>query len=46
MVALNYSDEQRRKSKRQKNLTNIIRLIETYPNLAGILPDSIHKLIE
>ena len=41
-----YSDEQRRKSKRQKDLTDIIRLIENYPYLAGILPDSIHKLIE
>ena len=32
-----YSDEQRRKSKRQKDLANIIRLIETYPNLVNLL---------
>ena len=41
-----YSDEQRRKSKRQKDLADIIRLIETYPNLADQLPDSIRKIIE
>jgi len=30
-----YSDEERRKSKRQKDLADIIRLIETYPSLSG-----------
>ena len=41
-----YSDEQRRKSKRQKDLADIIRLIETYPHLADQLPDSIRKIVE
>lgn len=41
-----YLDEQRRKSKRQKDLTDIIRLVEVYPYLISQLPDSIHKLIE
>ena len=36
-----YSDEQRRKSKRQKDLADIFRLIETYPNLKDLLPESI-----
>ena len=41
-----YSDEQRRKSKRQKDLADIYRLIEAYPYLAGQLPDSIRKIAE
>jgi hypothetical protein len=41
-----YSDEQRRKSKRQKDLADIIRLIEDYPYLLDQLPVSIRKLIE
>ncbi len=41
-----YSDEQRRKSKRQKDLADIFRLIETYPYLVSQLPDSIRKQIE
>lgn len=41
-----YSDEQRRKSKRQKDLADIIRLIETYPHLVDQLPDSIRKIVE
>ena len=41
-----YSDEQRRKSKRQKDLADIIRLIETYPYLVDQLPDSIRKIVE
>ena len=41
-----YSDKQRRQSKRQKDLADIIRLIESYPHLASQLPDSIQKLIE
>jgi hypothetical protein len=36
-----YSDEQRRKSKRQKDLADIFRLVETYPNLKDLLPDPI-----
>ena len=41
-----YSDEQRRKSKRQKDLADIIRLIETYPHLVDQLPDPIRKIVE
>lgn len=41
-----YQDETRRKSKRQKDLADIIRLIEEYPALMERLPDSIRKLIE
>ena len=41
-----YSDEQRRKSKRKKDLADIIRLIETYLHLADQLPDSIRKIVE
>jgi len=41
-----YSDEQRRKSKRQKELADIYRLIEAYPYLADQLPDSIRKIAE
>lgn len=35
-----YSDEQRRKSKRQKDLADIFRLVEAYPNLKNLLPES------
>jgi len=41
-----YSDEQRRKSKRQKDLADIIRLIETYPHLVNQLPDPMRKIVE
>ena len=41
-----YSDEQRRKSKRQKDLADIVRLIEVYPALADNLPDLIRKRID
>jgi hypothetical protein len=41
-----YSDEQRRKSKRQKDLADIMRLIEEYPSLSELLPESINKRIE
>ena len=41
-----YSDEQRRKSKRQKDLADIIRLIEVYPSLTELIPASIKKRIE
>jgi len=40
-----YSNQKRRKSKRQKNLADIFRLVEAYPNLHDLLPDSI-KLIK
>ena len=36
-----YSDEQRRKSKRQKDLADIFRLVESYPHLKDLLPDSL-----
>jgi len=41
-----YQDETRRKSKRQKDLADIIRLVEGYPALLEKLPDSIQKLVE
>jgi hypothetical protein len=41
-----YSDEQRRKSKRQKDLADIIRLIEVYPFLTDLIPASIKERIE
>lgn len=40
-----YSDEQRRRSKRQKDLTDIFRLVESYPHLEALLPEPI-KTIE
>lgn len=36
-----YSDDQRRKSKRQKDLADIFRLVEAYPHLMDLLPESI-----
>ena len=39
-----YLDEQRRKSKRQKDLADIFRLVETYPDLNDLLPESIKKI--
>ena len=41
-----YSDEQRRKSKRQKDLADIIRLTEVYPSLTDLIPASIKERIE
>jgi len=41
-----YSDKQRRKSKRQKDLADIIRLIEVYPSLTDLIPASIKERIE
>ena len=41
-----YSDEERRKSKRQKDLANIMRLIEAYPQLNNLLPENIMKIIK
>ena len=41
-----YSDEQRRKSKRQKDLADIVRLIEVYPSLIDLIPTSIKERIE
>ncbi len=39
-----YSDEARRKSKRQKDLADIIRMTEEYPDLTAQLPASIQAL--
>jgi hypothetical protein len=41
-----YSDETRRKSKRQKDLADIMRLIETYPELRIELPAEIATQLE
>ncbi|MFH1740827.1 MAG: hypothetical protein ABIH23_17610 [bacterium] len=41
-----YSDEERRKSKRQKDLADIIRLIESFPHLESELPNSLRRVIE
>jgi hypothetical protein len=41
-----YLDDQRRKSKRQKDLADIVRLIEIYPSLAELLPAAIKERIE
>ena len=41
-----YSDDQRRKSKRQKDLADISRLVEVYPSLIELLPASIRERIE
>lgn len=41
-----YSDEQRRKSKRQKDLADIVRLIEVNPSLTDLIPKSIKERIE
>lgn len=40
-----YSDEQRRMSKRQKDLADIFRLIETYPHLKDFLPETIKNIV-
>jgi len=41
-----YSDEQRRGSKRQKDLADIFRIIESYPNLKIELPESIKSKLD
>ena len=41
-----YSYEQRRKSKRQKDLADILRLVEAYPELIKMLPPHIRKAVE
>jgi hypothetical protein len=38
-----YTDETRRKSKRQKDLADIFRIIEKFPRLEGSLPQSIRE---
>jgi len=41
-----YSDEQRRGSKRQKDLADIMRIIESFPDLRKEIPESILKIID
>lgn len=41
-----YSDEQRRMSKRQKDLADILRLVETHPALKERLPANIHPFVD
>jgi hypothetical protein len=41
-----YMDQTRRKSKRQKDLADITRLVETHPDLLTHLPDSVRALME
>jgi hypothetical protein len=41
-----YSDLTRRKSKRQKDLADIMRLVETYPGLAKKLPPQLAALLD
>ena len=39
-----YSDQKKRKSKRQKDLADIFRLVEAYPNLEDLFPNSIKSI--
>ena len=41
-----YVNQTKRKSKRQKDLADITRLVETYPDLLTLLPESVRALIE
>jgi len=41
-----YSDEQRRMSKRLKDLTDILRIVETYPAFEEKLPDSVREMLK
>jgi hypothetical protein len=41
-----YRDEQRRKSKRQKDLADILRVVETHPELKDQLPPEIESQVE
>jgi hypothetical protein len=38
-------DEERRGSKRQKDLADIARLVEAYPDLRKVLPQEISRLL-
>ena len=40
-----FQDESRRKSKRQKDLADIMRLVETYPSLMDTLPEAVREHI-
>ncbi len=39
-----YSDKDRRKSKRQKDLADIFRIVESFPELEKVLPGDIRKM--
>jgi hypothetical protein len=41
-----YRDEQRRKSKRQKDLADILRMVEAHPEARGQLPPEIEAQVE
>ena len=41
-----YLDGERRKSKRQKDLADIMRLVETYPHLYSLLPENVKMIID
>jgi hypothetical protein len=41
-----YMDEERRKSKRQKDLADILRIIEAYPDLEEALPKDLRNKID
>lgn len=41
-----YLDVERRKSKRQKDLADIMRLVETFPHLYNLLPQEIKTMID
>jgi hypothetical protein len=41
-----YRDEHRRRSKRQKDLADILRVVETHPELKGRLPPEIESEVE
>jgi hypothetical protein len=41
-----YTDQTRRKSKRQKDLADILRMIEAYPRLEGALPPSVREELD
>ena len=41
-----YMDKTRRKSKRQKDLADVFRIVEKYPQLEGKLPQDIRKELE
>ena len=43
---LAYSDKDRRASKRQKDLTDILRLVEAHPKLRKLLPAAVAKKIK
>jgi hypothetical protein len=41
-----YSDQARRRSKRQKDLADILRIIEKYPKLKRKLPTSLQEKVD